>query len=584
MTGRLCRGVMLNTYPDSIGHRLAETADLLRRPELSDVFSLLYLLPTAFHSDLDRGFSVIDYELDDDLVDQRDLDALAELGIELKLDFVLNHLSVASPQFRDLIESGDESPYRRFFIDWNEFWTGHGQPDADGLIVPDPEHLDQLFMRKPGLPVLRVPFPDGTDRWYWNTFYQQVSDGAVPAAALTGAVPVGREFEVAERVADAVAAGQPLDEVDFGVGVDRRAVLAVTDRHRSYLGQMDLDARSDQVWDFYRDTLGRLARYGAAIVRLDAFAYLHKQIGQSNFFNRPGTWEHLRRLSAMADEVGVTLLPEIHAEYGTAVHAELAAEGFPIYDFFLPGLVIDAIDQGRSTHLVRWIAEVIDDGLDTVTMLGCHDGIPVIDLRGGTTADGETRPGLLADAEIESTIERLLARGGRVKNLYGPDGDKISYYQVNATYYSALGEDDDRMLLARALHVFAPGIPQVWYLDLFVGANDDEAADRAGPGGHKEINRTNLTLDDIDRRLELRVVRRQLDLLRLRNTSPAFAGELTVEDSDGQRLVLEWTAPEAFARLEADLAAASFVVTHGDADRERSWSSPSDAQWAGTPE
>ncbi len=68
------------------------------------------------------------------------------------------------------------------------------------------------------------------------------------------------------------------------------------------------------------------------------------------------------------------------------------------------------------------------------------------------------------------------------------------YYQVNATYFSALGEDEQKLLLARAIQIFMPGIPQVWYLDLFAGTNDHEAMEKAGVGGHKEINRTNLSV------------------------------------------------------------------------------------------
>ena len=63
-----------------------------------------------------------------------------------------------------------------------------------------------------------------------------------------------------------------------------------------------------------------------------------------------------------------------------------------------------------------------------------------------------------------------------MKNLFGADGKKIAYYQVNATYFSALGEDERKLRLARAIQMFMPGIPQVWYLDLFAGTNDYEAA------------------------------------------------------------------------------------------------------------
>ena len=73
-------------------------------------------------------------------------------------------------------------------------------------------------------------------------------------------------------------------------------------------------------------------------------------------------------------------------------------------------------------------------------MLGCHDGIPLLDLKG-----------LLPDEQIQKLIDTVVARGGYIKNLHG---QKNVYYQINATYYSALGEDDRKMLLARALQLF----------------------------------------------------------------------------------------------------------------------------------
>jgi sucrose phosphorylase len=328
---------------------------------------------------------------------------------------------------------------------------------------------------------------------------------------------------------------------------------------------MDLNARSEKVWEFYDETLATLREYGARLIRLDAFAYLHKQPGLTNFFNQPGTWDYLDRLRGLADKHGLALLPEIHAQYGTGLHAEVAGRGFTVYDFFLPGLLIDALDRGTSRRLLAWIRELADEGISTVNMLGCHDGIPVLDLR-GDEIEGVTRAGLLSDGEIEDTIERILSRGGRVKNLYGADGRKIAYYQVNATYFSALGEDERKLLLARAIQLFIPGIPQVWYLDLFAGANDYAAADRGGTGGHKEINRTTLSREDVEQGLKRVVVQDQLRLLRLRNTSPAFQGELEIGDANRHTLDLTWRNGPAWARLRADLAGLAFTVDHCDGE------------------
>jgi sucrose phosphorylase len=561
MTENKPRGVMFNAYPDSIGCELADTMQLLGNPLLEGAFSLFYVLPTFFHSDLDRGFSVIDYDMNEELVSQADLDRATGWNIGFKFDLVLNHMSVGSPQFQDMLEQGDDSEYRDFFIDWNAFWAGHGEMGPEGYIIPDQQHLDRLFMRKPELPILKVRFPDDSERPYWNTFYQEVNYRPITVKDLAGID--GLQPDEAERVVlrvnTAIAAQEDFRGLEFnGFG---EAVVAAVERKRSYLGQMDLNARSETVWSFYDETLGKLAGYGARLVRLDAFAYLHKAVGESNFFNTPGTWEYLKRLKGLAANHGLTLLPEIHAEYGSGLHEEVAANGFPVYDFFLPGLVIDALDRGVNTPLLRWMRELDQKGIRTVNMLGCHDGIPVLDLR-GKEVDGEYREGLLSDEEIEAVIGNILERGGRIKNLYGADGRKIAYYQVNATYFSALGEDEQKLRLARAIQLFTPGIPQVWYLDLFAGRNDYLAADRGGTGGHKEINRTTLSLADVGNGLETAVVRDQLSLLKLRNNHKAFGGRLEITETDPDRLHLAWRNGAACAILEASLRNHDFTVTH----------------------
>ena len=488
---------MLNVYPDSLGGTLHDVAALLGRDEVRGAFSSLYVLPSLFHSDLDRGFSVIDFELEQSLATEDDLAALRALGVDLKLDFVLNHLSVQSPQFQDLVKNGEQSEYRDFFIDWNEFWAGHGEMTPEGYIQPDPALIRDMFFRKPGLPILMVGFPDGREVPYWNTFYQSVTT----------------------------------DE----------------NGRRRYLGQMDLNIRSERVQAFYHDTLRRLAAYGAGIVRLDAFAYAAKAVGARNFFNEPETWELLQSLRETADAENLELLPEIHASYREARHEQIAQRGYMTYDFFLPGLVIDALESGNGARLAAWATELQEKGIRTVNMLGCHDGIPLLDL-----------VGILPEERIQALIDLVVSRGGFVKNLHG---QKNVYYQVNATFYSALGEDDKKLLLARAIQLFMPGKPQVWYLDLFAGKNDHAAVARAGEGGHKEINRTNLTAAEIEAGLQKEVVQKQVELLRLRNSCPAFDWNAAVTaEAEGETLTIRWEYEGSKAVLKANLKTFDFTV------------------------
>ncbi|MDO5299487.1 MAG: glycosidase [Clostridia bacterium] len=544
-------GAMLNAYPDSMGGNLGEIAALLKRPEMKDAFRSFYILPSVFNTDLDRGFSVISYDLNRVYARGGDLERLREMGVDLKLDFILNHLSVLSPQFQDILKRGDASPYRNFFIDWNQFWTGYGEMTEAGYIQPNTEMIRNMFFRKPGLPILMVRLPDGRDVPYWNTFYQEVRYDEVDAQDLMR----GMEIQYGEAVLLAQAINAELREgicpaqmTLAGFEGYRERAVGLMETRRKYLGQMDLNLRSDLVWAYYDETLARLKEYGASIVRLDAFAYAPKTPGLRNFLNEPDTWDVLERVRGLAQRHGLTLLPEIHASYAEGSYKVVADKGFMTYDFFLPGLLIDAIENRDAQTLLSWAMEMKEKNIRVVNMLGCHDGIPMLDLKG-----------LIPEERIQALIDLIVSRGGLIKNLHG---QKNVYYQVNATYFSALGADERKMLLARAVQLFMPGKPQVWYLDLFAGENDLEAVNRGGAAGHKEINRTNLSMPQIEEALGRRIVRQQIELLRIRNTCPAFGFEaqMDIERQDKQRFSIEWKKDGCAAKLSADLGRCAFTV------------------------
>jgi sucrose phosphorylase len=566
-------GVMLNAYPDSIGTNLNDIVSMLKMPQFENTFSQFYVLPTFFNSDLDRGFSIINYDINEELVSKEDLVALQELNIMLKFDIVLNHLSVASPQFKDIIKNGEQSKFKDFFIDWNEFWKGNGDLNTEGIIVPKKEFLDKLFMRKSGLPILKVLFPDGTERPYWNTFYQKVTFHKISIIDLQSIRNLSPEntLLICGKVNTAIDENQDLQTLDFGNQSEfKEQVLKIVNSNRTYLGQMDVNAKSPLVWEFYEEVLAKVASYGGQILRLDAFAYLHKEVGETNFFNKPGTWDYLEKINQIAKKNNLVLLPEIHAEFGLHLHDEVANEGYSIYDFFLPGLTIHAIEKGTNKAIMTWAKEIIAKGFKTVNMLGCHDGIPILDLK-GKEVNGIYQKGLLEDEEIIELMDLIIERGGQVKNLYGADGKKISYYQVNATYFSALGGNEQKLLLARAVQLFMPGIPQIWYLDIFAGANDYDAVLKAGKDGHKEINRTTLSLKDIEEGLKKEVVTKQLDIIRLRNTSNAFLGTVTFDETIEEEINILWSNEKEYAHLVANLKTFEFSIRYSESGEEKSF-------------
>jgi len=542
---------MLNAYPDSIGGTLTELIDVLKRPELLNTMGSFYILPSLFNTDLDRGFSVINYDLNDQFAKIEDLKALEELGLDLKLDFILNHASVLSEQFQHIIAHGEASKYKDFFINWNNFWEGHGQMTPDGYIQPNEECLENMFFRKPGLPILMVRFPNGINVPYWNTFYQEVKYPILDAQDIMKVVEIQyySANELASVINKAIADGNKPNDIDCGNYESYKAtVVEYLESNRKYLGQMDFNIKSPMVWEFYNDVLKQLAEYGATIVRLDAFAYAPKEPGERNFLNEPGTWDLLKKVQTLADQYNLVLLPEIHASYSEKTYEVIASKGYMTYDFFLPGLIIDALEHADGTTLKKWADEIVEKEIKTVNMLGCHDGIPLLDLKG-----------LLSEVRIQNLIDIVVSRGGMVKDLHGQQN---VYYQVNSTYYSALGEDDQKLLMARAIQLFMPGKPQIWYLDLLAGKNDYEAMKRAGAGGHKEINRTNFTREQVESALQKDIVKKQLEMLRFRFLFPAFSFDSTITiEAEGAHMKFLWEKDGAVATLHVDLNAMTFKMT-----------------------
>jgi sucrose 6(F)-phosphate phosphorylase len=263
-----------------------------------------------------------------------------------------------------------------------------------------------------------------------------------------------------------------------------------------------------------------------------------KRAGTSAFMVEPEIFGFLDWLVGVAESLGLTLLPEVHDRFET--QRRLAERGFWTYDFILPGLVLQSFATGEATRLAAHLERSPDR---VFTTLDCHDGIPV-------------RPdldGILEPAEMLDLAERVEERQGNVSRLLGIDTDEVDVHQLNCTYWSALDHRADRYLAARAIQLFAKGVPQVYCVGLLAGSNDLVAVGATKDG--RAINRHDYDAAELQGALDRPVVRRLLELVRLRNTHPAFEGALSVETAGPSRLRLAWRHGEDQCALEVDLAA-----------------------------
>ena len=311
--------------------------------------------------------------------------------------------------------------------------------------------------------------------------------------------------------------------------------------------QIDLDVKKEIVKAFIRETIKDMASHGCSLIRLDAFAYAVKKLDTNDFFVEPEIWDLLDEVRAEAAKYQVELLPEIHEHY--SIQMKIADHDYFVYDFALPMVVLYSLYSGKSNRLANWLKM---SPMKQFTTLDTHDGIGVVDARD-----------LLTDEELDYTSEQLYKVGANVKRVYSSEKyNNLDIYQINSTYYSALGNDDSSYLLSRILQCFAPGIPQIYYVGLLAGENDIELLEATKEG--RNINRHYYTLEEIENEVERPVVKQLLSLLRFRNTSKAFdlEGEIEILTPDESTIEIVRTSADqqTKARLIANLASKEYTI------------------------
>ena len=312
--------------------------------------------------------------------------------------------------------------------------------------------------------------------------------------------------------------------------------------------QIDLDLKSRATRSLVTEWLASFAAHRVRIVRLDAVGYVVKKPGTTCFMVEPEIYEFLDWVSDVAGEIGLVVLPEVHDVQRT--HERISAHGYWTYDFVLPGLLLETLRSG-STERLR--AHLERSPERQFTMLDCHDGIPV-----RPDLDGILEPG-----EMLSLAEHITERGGNVNRILSDaHASGVDVHQLNCTYYAALGEDDERYVAARAIQLFTRGVPQIYYVGLLAGGNDHAALELSGEG--RAINRHNYSVGEIESELRRPVVRRVIELVRLRMTHPAFDGELCVESEADSSLRLRWEGGDARLALEVDLRRGSATLVDGE--------------------
>jgi sucrose phosphorylase len=218
-------------------------------------------------------------------------------------------------------------------------------------------------------------------------------------------------------------------------------------------------------------------------------------------------------------------------------------------------LVLHALYSGKKKNLINWLEMAPKKQFTT---LDTHDGIGVVDVKD-----------LMTDKEVEFTREALYSQGANVKKVYSSEKyNNLDIYQINCTYYSALGNKDQAYLLARAIQFFAPGIPQVYYVGLLAGENDIELLEETKQG--RNINRHYYDLEEIKKEVNRPVVQSLFKLMKFRNDYNVFKGQMTIAETEFPNMLeIKWSLGDKYAVLKADLAVHDFEILYFEEGQEK---------------
>ena len=337
---------------------------------------------------------------------------------------------------------------------------------------------------------------------------------------------------------------EPFRTVRLDDGSERRVWCTFTEK------QIDLNYDAPETYALMEENLRVLTGHGVKLFRLDAFGYTTKEVGTSCFLVEPKVWRVLQWFHDKAGEFGAAVLPEVH-DHSSWQYA-IADRGMWAYAFALPPLVLHALMEGNSRHLKNWLRMCPHQ---QVTVLDTHDGICIPDVQ-------DILPGPAVEAVIQDVSKRgadpILLRSAASVHSVG------AIYQLTCTFYDALQQNDDAYIAARAIQLFTPGIPQVYYVGLLAGRNDVELMEQTGEP--RNINRHHYALAEAEDMLKQPVVQRLLSLMRLRNSHSAFQGTFELCYSNDASLAMGWRNGEQRCQVFVDLHFRTTTVTLTDPD------------------
>jgi len=292
--------------------------------------------------------------------------------------------------------------------------------------------------------------------------------------------------------------------------------------------QIDLNFQHPEVLLEILDVLLMYVERGATFIRLDAIAYLWKEVG-TTCIHLPQTHHVIQFLRDALDDVAphVHLITETNVPHADNISyfGDGANEAQLIYNFALPPLTLHTFHTGDARVLSNWAKTLSLPSSKTTffNFLASHDGIGLNPARG-----------ILTNEEVDSLVNKALEHGGLVSYKHNTDGSQ-SPYEMNINYFDALSNPNgnesldlqvNRFIAAQAIMLSLLGLPGIYFHSLFGSRGWIKGEKQTGR--NRTINREKCGFEKLqneladENSLRARVFARYRQLLLMRSGSPAF--------------------------------------------------------------
>ena len=290
--------------------------------------------------------------------------------------------------------------------------------------------------------------------------------------------------------------------------------------------QVDLNYKNPRVLRNVLDALFYYIEKGAVMIRLDAIAFVWKEIG-TECVHLPQTHELIQLMREVLHEVTpeVIIITETNVPHDENVSyfGSGEDEAQMVYNFALPPLLVHSVLNENTQALIAWasLLTLPSDKVCFFNFTASHDGIGLRAVKG-----------ILSEEEIENLVLSTQEHGGLVSFRSDETGQSAPY-ELNCSYMDALSHPDDeaalrfkRMLLAQATALVMPGVPGIYFHSLVGTGNYHDGVKHTG--NNRAINREKFNIDWLENELKTQgsLAKTMFDsykrLISIRINEPAF--------------------------------------------------------------